>query len=163
MRIWDLAEGKQTHVLGKFKNPVSAAAFSPDGARIATTSGAVAQFAAGDNLNLGEIKLWDIAGESVLFETEGNVGVGCVAFSPLGDLFAAGRGNQIVFFRVEGEKGVKPPVDAKPPANVPDKAKPDPKPETKAPANVPSNSAVTQLGKFTTVGNQILALRDGVA
>ena len=42
----------------------------------------------------------------------------CVAFSPLGNLFAVGCKGEILFFQVKDEKGAKPPADpaVKPPA-----------------------------------------------
>ncbi len=58
--LWDAATGATRPFIIKPLRPISAVAFSPDGALVATGL-APGKFRAGDGLIEGEVKLWDVA------------------------------------------------------------------------------------------------------
>jgi WD40 repeat protein len=80
VRLWDLAEGKASHVLKGHKGAVCSLAFAPDGRRVAS---------AGAD---GTIRLWDVSSGEELGRFEGHEGtVTDVRFGPWRRLLSGGR------------------------------------------------------------------------
>ncbi len=84
VRVWNVADGIERTKLGKFTDPVTGVAVSPDGTLVATTSG--------DETRLtrpGEIKVWKLAtGEAVQTLTPHQKPPTEVTFSPDGKFLA---------------------------------------------------------------------------
>lgn len=95
-RVWDLATGKQIHVLRDHKHSVMVGAFSKDGRKIATGGGNFcpgglftgrSEYGAGDTV----VRIWDAASGQLISKLEGQqTMVMGVAFSPDGGAVAAG-------------------------------------------------------------------------
>ena len=89
--LWDVRTGKKIHTLQGHEHPVSSVAFSPDGKTLAS-AGEPNSVSSGLSRG-GEIKLWDTrTGEQVRTLEGHSHTVGCVAFSPNGDVLASGGG-----------------------------------------------------------------------
>ena len=91
LMFWDIQTGKKLRTLKGHEHPVKSVAFSPDGLTLASAGrpGSV-------NPRLsraGRIKLWDTRTGELMQTLEGHSHtVGCVAFSPDGDVLASGGG-----------------------------------------------------------------------
>ncbi len=89
--LWDVQTGKKLRTLEGHEQPVSSVAFSPDGRTLA--SAGRPQSVDPRLSRDGRIKLWDTrTGEQVRTLEGHSHTVGCVAFSPNGDLLASGGG-----------------------------------------------------------------------
>ena len=83
--IWNAQSGELVHTLRAHAQQVSGVAYSPDGARLATTS------------RDGTVRLWDVeTGQQVCTLKPGSQYVDCVAFSPDGQRIATGNWNATV-------------------------------------------------------------------
>ncbi len=81
--LWDIEKRSEVKVLSAHKLPISDLAFSPDGAKLATSSRSP-----GSGVK-GEIKVWSLAGSSDPLSLKVANGIVAVAFSPKGDLLAS--------------------------------------------------------------------------
>ena len=89
--LWDVQTGNKLHTLEGHAEPVSSVAFSPDGLTLASAGRpySVNPRSSRD----GRIKLWDTRTGDQVRTLEGHSHtVGCVAFSPNGDVLASGGG-----------------------------------------------------------------------
>ena len=89
--LWDVQTGKKIHTLEGHEQPVRSVAFSPDGLTLASAG---RPHSVNPRLSpKGRIKLWDTrSGEQVRTLEGHSHTVGCVAFSPNGDVLASGGG-----------------------------------------------------------------------
>jgi WD40 repeat protein len=77
--LWDLATGRELHVLGGKENTVYAIAFSPDGKNLVSADGG------------GLVNLWDVKSGKVIRTLQGHVDeVFCLAFAPDGKTLVSG-------------------------------------------------------------------------
>jgi len=108
IRLWDAATGQELAVLEGHAGPVDALAFSPDGRTLASGIGMLrngianplGRFVAGDGLQAGEIKLWDVAGrkERRSIRTDSGAVYG-LAFAPDGKTLASADGDGPITLR----------------------------------------------------------------
>ena len=89
--LWDVQTGNKSHTLEGHEEPVSSVAFSPHGRTLASAG---RPYSANPRLSqVGRIKLWDTrTGKQVRAFDGHKATVGCVAFSPNGDVLASGGG-----------------------------------------------------------------------
>ena len=95
IKLWEVATGKEMATLKGHTNLVISVAFSPDGALLASGSGRRVVPPGYKQAIPGEIKLWDLATNTVMATHEGR---GDVAFSPKGDLVVAASPNRTITF-----------------------------------------------------------------
>jgi len=108
IRLWDAATGQELAVLEGHAGPVDALAFSPDGRTLASGIGMLrngianplGRFVAGDGLQAGEIKLWEVAGrkERRSIRTDSGAVYG-LAFAPDGKTLASADGDGPITLR----------------------------------------------------------------
>ncbi|MBI3468294.1 MAG: hypothetical protein HY000_35265 [Planctomycetes bacterium] len=95
MKVWDVTAGAERMSLSGHILPVLGVAFSPDGERLASSSGKMKDVDDSDIFRgaLGEIKVWNLGtGKETLAIRAHNLGAHDVAFTPDGKrLASAGR------------------------------------------------------------------------
>ena len=89
--LWDFHTGKKIRTIQGHKHPISSVTFSPDGLTLASSG--EPNWVRSSLSKVGELKLWDTrTGEQVrTLEGHSNT-VGCMAFSPNGEVLASGGG-----------------------------------------------------------------------
>ena len=89
--LWDFQTGKKILTIQGHEHPISSVTFSPDGLTLASSG--EPNWVRSSLSKVGELKLWDTrTGEQVrTLEGHSNT-VGCMAFSPNGEVLASGGG-----------------------------------------------------------------------
>ena len=89
--LWDFQTGKKIRTIQGHEHPISSVTFSPDGLTLASSG--EPNWVRSSLSKVGELKLWDTrTGEQVrTLEGHSNT-VGCMAFSPNGEVLASGGG-----------------------------------------------------------------------